>query len=94
MSLGDKRVRIVVSNEFGNQPFVIAAAHLAHAGSGSSTVAGTGPPVTFGGKASAVVLLGAPLVSDHVEDYTPKSKGSNGISMPCPMRWTRLAASK
>jgi lysophospholipase L1-like esterase len=67
ISLGGNRVRIIISNEFGTQPYVIGAARLANAGAGSAIVAGTDRQITFMGKTSAVVLPGAPLVSDPVE---------------------------
>jgi lysophospholipase L1-like esterase len=67
ISLGGKRIRIVLSNEYGNQPLFIGAAHVALADAGSAIITGTDRPVTFGGKASAIVLPGAPLVSDPVD---------------------------
>lgn len=67
ISLGGQRIRIVLSNEYGSQPLLIGAAHVALAGKGSATVAGTNRPITFGGKTSAVVPPGAPLVSDPVD---------------------------
>ena len=67
ISLGGKRIRIVLSNEYGNQPLVIGAAHIALAAAGSAIVSGTDRPITFGGKSSAIVLPGAPLMSDPVD---------------------------
>jgi lysophospholipase L1-like esterase len=67
ISLGGKRIRIVLSNEYGSQPLVIGAAHVALADAGSAIVAGTDRPITFGGKTSAIVPPGAPLVSDPVD---------------------------
>lgn len=67
LSLGGKRLRIVLSNAYGSQPLVIGAAHVALADSGSAIIGGTDRPITFGGKASAVVPPGAPLVSDPVD---------------------------
>lgn len=67
ISLGGRRIRIVLSNEYGSQPLLIGAAHVALAGAGSAIAAGTDRPVTFGGKASAIVPPGAPLVSDPVD---------------------------
>jgi lysophospholipase L1-like esterase len=67
ISLGGKRIRIVLSNEYGSQPLVIGAAHIALGDAGSAIVTGTDRPITFGGKASAVVPPGAPLVSDPVD---------------------------
>ncbi|MDB5731020.1 MAG: lipase [Variovorax sp.] len=67
ISLGGRRVRLVLSNAYGTQPLVIGAAGIALAGTGSATVPGTDRPVTFGGRTSATVLPGAPLVSDPVD---------------------------
>lgn len=67
ISLGGKRIRIVLSNAYGRQPLVIGAAHVALAGKGSATMPGTDRRITFGGKTSAVVPPGAPLVSDPVD---------------------------
>ena len=67
ISLGGQRIRIVLSNEYGSRPLLIGAAHIALAGTGSAIVAGTDRPITFGGKASAIVPPGAPLVSDPVD---------------------------
>lgn len=67
ISLGGKRIRIVLSNEYGSQPLLIGAAHVALADAGSAIVTGTDRPITFDGKASAIVLPGASLVSDPVD---------------------------
>ena len=67
ISLGGQRIRIVLSNEYGSRPLLIGAAHIALGGTGSAIVAGTDRPITFGGKASAIVPPGAPLVSDPVD---------------------------
>lgn len=67
VSLGGKRLRIVLSNAYGSQPLVIGAAHVALTDTQSAIVSGTDRPITFGGKASAVVPPGAPLVSDPVD---------------------------
>jgi lysophospholipase L1-like esterase len=83
ISLGGKRIRIVLSNEYGSQPLVIGAAHVALAGSGSAIVPGTDRPITFDGKASAIVPPGAPLVSDPV-DLTVAPLTSVAISVFLP----------
>ena len=67
ISLGGQRIRIVLSNEYGSQPLVIGAAHIALADAGSAIVTGTDRPITFGGKDSSIVPPGAPLVSDPVD---------------------------
>lgn len=67
ISLGGKRIRIVLSNEYGSQPLVIGAAHVALADTKSAIVSGTDRTITFGGNASTVVPPGAPIVSDPVD---------------------------
>ena len=83
ISLGGKRIRIVLSNEYGRQPLVIGAAHVALADAGSAIVTGTDRQITFGGKASAIVLPGAPLVSDPV-DLEVAPLGSVAVSIFLP----------
>ena len=83
LSLGGQRIRVVLSNEYGRQPLVIGAAHIALTDTGSAIVTGTGHPITFSGKASAVVPPGAPLVSDPV-DLTVTPLASVSISLYLP----------
>ncbi|MGV8894331.1 MAG: SGNH/GDSL hydrolase family protein [Burkholderiaceae bacterium] len=83
ISLGGKRLRIVLSNAYGSQPLVIGAAHVALAGTGSAIVSGTDRPITFGGKASAVVPPGAPLISDPI-DLTVAPLSSVAVSIFLP----------
>lgn len=63
ISVGGARVRIVLSNRYGERPIVIGEARVARAGAGDA--AGSG--LTFGGKRSATIPAGASLVSDPVE---------------------------
>ncbi|MBV9874924.1 MAG: SGNH/GDSL hydrolase family protein [Verrucomicrobia bacterium] len=67
ITLGGTRVRIVLSNEYGSEPLVIGAAHVAVAGQGGAIVAGSDRPVTFGGQPSVTIPPGAPVISDPVE---------------------------
>ena len=67
VSIGGSRVRIVLSNEYGTRPLTIGAAHIALAGGGSSIVAGSDRPLTFGGRTSFTIPLGAPAVSEPVD---------------------------
>jgi lysophospholipase L1-like esterase len=62
LSLGGRRLRLQLSNEYGREPLVIGAAHVAPA-----SAPGRGRRVTFGGQASVVVPPGAPVLSDPVE---------------------------
>lgn len=84
ISLGGKRIRIVLSNEYGSRPLVIGAAHVALADTGSAIVPGTDRPITFSGRASAVVLPGAPLISDPI-DLTVASLSSVAVSVFLPI---------
>ena len=67
ISLGGSRLRIRLSNEYGDEPLVIGAVSVALAGSGSAIVPSTARTVTFGGSPSAVLPPGAPLVSDPID---------------------------
>jgi lysophospholipase L1-like esterase len=74
ISTGGDRLRVRLTNEFGNTPLRIGEVRVARrAGSGASTdaVPGTDRGVTFGGHRSALIPAGAPLVSDPVELRVP-----------------------
>ena len=83
ISLGGQRIRIVLSNEYGSQPLLIGAVHVALAGKGSATLPGTDRRITFGGKTSAIVPPGAPLLSDPV-DLAVASLSSVAVSVFLP----------
>ena len=67
ISLGGKRVRVVLSNEYGARPLTIGAAHVAVAGNGAATVGGTDRTLTFNGRPAVTIPPGAPVVSDPVD---------------------------
>jgi lysophospholipase L1-like esterase len=71
VSLGGSRVRVELSNEYGSDPLVIGAAHVALAADGSAIVAGSDRPLTFGGEPSVTVPPGAPILSDPVDFEVP-----------------------
>ena len=83
VSIGGKRVRVVVSNEYGTMPLRIGAAQIALADKGSAIVEGSGKALTFGGRASVVVPPGAPAVSDPV-DLSVAPLGSVAVSLFLP----------
>jgi lysophospholipase L1-like esterase len=83
ISLGGSRVRVEFSNEYGEGPLVIGAAHVALADDGSAIVAGSDRPLTFGGEASVTVPPGAPILSDPVEMEVP-ALGSVAVSLYLP----------
>ncbi|MFG1700999.1 SGNH/GDSL hydrolase family protein [Nonomuraea sp. NPDC049309] len=78
VSAGGRRIRLRLSNAFGGAPLPLTRVSVAlprggAAGTGA-ILPGTSRPVTFGGRASAVVPVGAHVVSDPVElDLAPGS---------------------
>jgi lysophospholipase L1-like esterase len=66
ISIGGQRVRLRLST-FGANALVVDSAHIALSAGGSSIVAGSDRPLTFGGETSIVIPPGAPVVSDPVE---------------------------
>ena len=67
VSVGGSKVRIVLSNEYGNKPVTIGAAHIAVVDKGSAIAAGSDRALTFGGKPGFTIPPGAPAVSDPVD---------------------------
>jgi lysophospholipase L1-like esterase len=63
VSLGGAKVRVTLSNEFGDQPLTISSAAIANRGQGSA-IAGSSVPLMFGGRASVTIPPGALAVSD------------------------------
>jgi lysophospholipase L1-like esterase len=70
-SIGGERVRIRLSNEYGDRPLVIDAAHIAVRDSGASIVAATDRALTFGGRPAVRMLPGAVVLSDPVALAVP-----------------------
>ncbi|MFC3552139.1 SGNH/GDSL hydrolase family protein [Lysobacter cavernae] len=67
VSLGGARVRVRLSNEYGDTPLTIGAAHVALAGKGAGIVTASDRTLTFGGQPSVTIPPGAPVLSDPVE---------------------------
>jgi lysophospholipase L1-like esterase len=85
ISVGGDQVRIVLSNEFGARPVTIGSATVALSAGGDAVDPATVKPVTFGGKTSAVIPPGAPLVSDPV-DLSVKALSSVAVSFYLPKK--------
>jgi lysophospholipase L1-like esterase len=67
LSVGGGTIRVRLSNEFGTEPLVIGEAHVARrAGTGSAIQPGSDRRLTFGGRPSATLPPGTPLLSDPV----------------------------
>ena len=96
VSTGGDRLRVRLTNEFGEQPLVVGEVRVARrAGTGASTATrpGTDRPVTFGGRTAVTIPAGAPLVSDPV--HLPFPAGTElTVSLYLPQRTpvTTLAA--
>ena len=62
LSIGGRRLRVRLSNEFGDGPLAVASAHVALSDSTASDT-----PLAFGGHASVVIPPGRAIDSDPVE---------------------------
>jgi lysophospholipase L1-like esterase len=74
-SLGGDEIRLRFSNAFGGAPLPLTRAAVALPAEGKAGVsaiqAGTSRPVTFGGRRSTVVPVGALVVSDPIDIHVP-----------------------
>src|SRR5438105_15289540 len=59
VSIGGERLRVRISNAYGNLPLIIGAAMIALRDTGPMIVAGTGRNLSFGGRRPAVIEAGA-----------------------------------
>jgi len=66
ISIGGERLRVRLSNAYGNRPLHVAAVHLGLRETGAAIVAGSDRALTFGGAPSATIAAGALLLSDPV----------------------------
>jgi lysophospholipase L1-like esterase len=66
-AIGGARMRILLSNAFGNSALEIGAAHVALAEHGSAIAPASDHRLTFGGSTSVKVPPGAPILSDPVD---------------------------
>ena len=64
VSLGGTRVRIRISNEYGDKPLFVRTAHIALSRGGSAIDSATDHALTFSGRASVVIRAGASMVSN------------------------------
>ena len=70
-SIGGDSVRIRLSNEYGDRPLVIGAAHIAVRGAGAGIDASTDRALTFGGLPTVRLRPGAIVFSDPVAAAVP-----------------------
>jgi len=83
ISLGGKRLRIVLSNAYGQTPLTLGMASVALAGDHGAINAHSLHLLTFGGKPVATIPAGAPLISDPVDLAVP-SLTSLAVSVYLP----------
>jgi hypothetical protein len=80
LSLGGHRLRVVISNEYGTEPLIINAAHIALAGVGSAIRDRSDRALTFSKSEMAIVPPGAPMISDPVDLDVP-ARGDVSVSL-------------
>ena len=71
ISLGGDRLRVRISNAYGNRPLAIGAARIALRDKGPAIVPGSDRKLTFGGSDGTVIAAGAVQFSDPVELSAP-----------------------
>ncbi len=71
VSIGGPFVRVRLSNEFGERPLTIDAAHIALAGQGAAIQPGTDRPLTFATRRTVTIPPGARILSDPVNLAVP-----------------------
>ena len=82
-SIGGRRVRVQFSNAFGAAPLMLGAAHIAARAKESEIVPATDRALTFSGKPSATIPVGALIVSDPVDlDVTPLGDLAVSVLLP------------
>jgi hypothetical protein len=67
VSIGGPRLRVVLSNEYGERPVTIGDTHVALAGQGPAIMTGSDRALTFGGSTTVTIPPGAPILSDPIE---------------------------
>ncbi|HWL17223.1 MAG TPA: SGNH/GDSL hydrolase family protein, partial [Opitutus sp.] len=65
-TLAGTRLRVVISNQYGEKPLVIAGARIARSTGASGIDLSTDRAVTFNGRAGVTVLPGTSMMSDDV----------------------------
>jgi lysophospholipase L1-like esterase len=84
LSVGGREVRVRFSNELGTGPLVIGSAHVARPGQNPGSIdPSTDHALTFNGRPSMTVPVGAPVVSDPVA-LDVKALDSLAISLFIP----------
>ena len=83
VSMGGERLRVRISNAYGNRPLRVGAARLALRDRGPAAVAGSDRKLTFGGNEGTVIAAGAVGFSDPV-DFAVKPLADLAVSIHLP----------
>lgn len=67
LTLGGKRIRLRLSNVFGDAPVTLASAHVARSAGSGAIVPATDRPLAFAGTGAVTLPRGAPLISDPLD---------------------------
>jgi len=71
VSIGGEKIRLKLSNEYGNGPLEIKAVHLAQAAGAHRIKPGTGLIITFNGEQAVTIPPGTTVVSDPLAYSLP-----------------------
>jgi lysophospholipase L1-like esterase len=82
-SIGGSHLRVHLSNAYGTVPLVIGDAHIALHGIDSAIVPGSDRALTFSGKPSVTIPIGAEMLSDPVAlEVAPLADMSVSVYVP------------
>ena len=83
VSIGGSSLRVVLTNEFGEDPLTVSAAQIALSAGGGGIIAGSSIQLSFSGRTSVVIPPGALVVSDAAEiKVTPLSDVAVSLFVP------------
>ena len=83
LAIGGQRLRIRFSNAYGSSPLEMGSAHIALTDHDSKITPFTDRVLTFGGRPSVTVPVGAPVLSDPVElSVRPFTEVSVSVYLP------------
>jgi lysophospholipase L1-like esterase len=83
VSIGGDRLRVRLSNAYGNLPLLVGTAYLGLRDAGSGVVSGSNKKLSFGGADSVTIAAGALAVSDPVSlDLSPLADVAISIYLP------------
>jgi len=83
LSIGGERLRVRISNAYGNRPLLIGGATMALRDNGPAIVVGSSRKLRFGGRDSTAIAAGAVQYSDAVDLSVPPL-GDLAVSLHLP----------